>query len=128
MERDFSLSPGYAGETSTSGNDMSRNNQKQAVRASRNRRGPRGLGGQGGVAVQEGPGLNIRELKEMSISQLAQIGKDLGIESTTGTRKQGPAGADREERTDLCRGGARMPAGRLRVPAGTGIQLPAGAR
>ena len=67
---------------------MSRNNQKQPVRASRNRRGPRGLGGQGGIAVQEGPGLNIRELKEMSISQLAQIGKDLGIESTTGTRKQ----------------------------------------
>jgi len=68
---------------------MTRNSQKQAPgRGARNRRPTRGLGGQGGVAVEEGPSLNIRELKEMSISQLVQIGKDLGIEGTTGTRKQ----------------------------------------
>ena len=36
----------------------------------------------------EEKGLDIRELKEMSISQLAQIGKDLGIEGATGSRKQ----------------------------------------
>ncbi|MDA8020101.1 MAG: transcription termination factor Rho [Thermoanaerobaculia bacterium] len=36
----------------------------------------------------EDKGLDIRELKEMSISQLAQIGKDLGIEGATGSRKQ----------------------------------------
>ncbi len=43
---------------------------------------------QGGIGVQDRPGLDIRELKEMSISQLVQIGKDLGIEGVTGTRKQ----------------------------------------
>ncbi|HEX2645148.1 MAG TPA: Rho termination factor N-terminal domain-containing protein, partial [Thermoanaerobaculia bacterium] len=32
--------------------------------------------------------LDIRALKEMSISQLTQIGKDLGVEGATGMRKQ----------------------------------------
>ena len=32
--------------------------------------------------------LDIRALKEMSISQLTQIGKDLGVEGVTGMRKQ----------------------------------------
>ncbi len=79
---------------------MTRNSQKPPGRGPRNRRGSRGAGGQGrpealgraeghgGLALQEGPGLNIRELKEMSISQLVQIGKDLSIEGASGTRKQ----------------------------------------
>ncbi|MEM6794724.1 MAG: Rho termination factor N-terminal domain-containing protein, partial [Acidobacteriota bacterium] len=37
---------------------------------------------------ERGPSLDIRELKEMSISQLVQIGNDLGLEASTGTRKQ----------------------------------------
>jgi hypothetical protein len=32
--------------------------------------------------------LDIRALKEMNISQLTQIGKDLGVEGATGMRKQ----------------------------------------
>ena len=32
--------------------------------------------------------LDIRALKEMSISQLTQIGKDMGVEGATGMRKQ----------------------------------------
>ncbi len=68
---------------------MSRDSQKQPARSSggngQRRRGPRG---QGGVGIQDRPSLDIRELKEMSISQLVQIGKDLGIEGATGTRKQ----------------------------------------
>ncbi|HKV07551.1 MAG TPA: transcription termination factor Rho, partial [Thermoanaerobaculia bacterium] len=38
-----------------------------------------------GTAVEA---LDIRALKEMSISQLTQIGKDLGVEGATGMRKQ----------------------------------------
>lgn len=34
------------------------------------------------------PSLDIRELKEMSISQLVQIAKKLGVEGASGTRKQ----------------------------------------
>ena len=34
------------------------------------------------------PTLDIRELKEMSISQLVQIAKDLGVDGAAGTRKQ----------------------------------------
>ena len=72
---------------------MSRNSQKQpghpagvgqAQRDGARSRGPRAHG----VGVQDRPSLDIRELKEMSISQLVQIGKDLGIEGATGTRKQ----------------------------------------
>ena len=79
---------------------MSKGNPKQG-----NNRGPRGnnrgpKGGRGGhggpqgpgggVAVKERPGptLDIRELKEMSIAQLVQIGKDLNVEGASGTRKQ----------------------------------------
>ncbi len=40
------------------------------------------------AAKETRPTLDIRELKEMSISQLVQIGKELGIEGATGTRKQ----------------------------------------
>ena len=32
--------------------------------------------------------LDIRALKEMNISELTQIGKDLGVEGATGMRKQ----------------------------------------
>ncbi|HEX3530890.1 MAG TPA: Rho termination factor N-terminal domain-containing protein, partial [Thermoanaerobaculia bacterium] len=39
----------------------------------------------GGTAVEA---LDIRALKEMQISQLTQIGKDLGVEGATGMRKQ----------------------------------------
>ncbi len=68
---------------------MSRNSQKQPGR-SPGGNGQRGRGsrGQGSVGIQDRPSLDIRELKEMSISQLVQIGKDLGIEGATGTRKQ----------------------------------------
>src|SRR5215212_8110454 len=38
-----------------------------------------------GTAIEA---LDIRALKEMSISQLTQIGKDLGVEGATGMRKQ----------------------------------------
>ncbi len=50
--------------------------------------GAGGGGGGGGVSLKDRPTLDIRELKEMSISQLVQIGKDLEIEGATGTRKQ----------------------------------------
>jgi transcription termination factor Rho len=44
------------------------------------------------AAVEKGTtgieALDIRALKEMSISQLTQIGKDLGVEGATGMRKQ----------------------------------------
>src|SRR3979411_456088 len=39
----------------------------------------------GGTTVEA---LDIRALKEMSISQLTQIGKDMGVEGVTGMRKQ----------------------------------------
>jgi transcription termination factor Rho len=39
-------------------------------------------------AKNERPMLDIRELKEMSISQLVQIAKDLGVDGATGSRKQ----------------------------------------
>ena len=42
----------------------------------------------GGLSLEEQVTLDIRELKEMSISQLVQIAKDLEIEGATGTRKQ----------------------------------------
>ena len=52
-------------------------------------RGPkRGKGRGKGQPSERQPTLDIRELKEMSISELGQIGKDLGIEGATGTRKQ----------------------------------------
>src|SRR4030081_2678974 len=41
--------------------------------------------GEKGASVES---LDIRALKEMSISQLTQIGKDLGVEGATGMRKQ----------------------------------------
>lgn len=63
---------------------MSRNNQKQ----SGSKGGSRNRGKRGGGQKDNRPGLDIRELKEMSISQLVQIGKDLEIEGATGTRKQ----------------------------------------
>ena len=52
-------------------------------------RGPRNRAkkGQGG-SLKDRPTLDIRELKDMSISQLVQIAKDLDIEGATGTRKQ----------------------------------------
>src|SRR5688500_9645563 len=41
-------------------------------------------------ALQEGkrPGLNITDLKEMTIQNLTQVGKDLGVAGATGMRKQ----------------------------------------
>src|SRR5260370_559280 len=53
-------------------NDMSKPQQNQVV-------------GEKGASVES---LDIRALKEMSISQLTQIGKDLGVEGVTGMRKQ----------------------------------------
>ena len=45
--------------------------------------------GEAGVAVaEEATGLDIRELKDMSIAELVGIAKDLGVEGATGTRKQ----------------------------------------
>jgi transcription termination factor Rho len=60
---------------------MSRNSHK---------RSRRGTGaGSGGAAAQERPAsMDIRELKEMSISQLVEIAKELEIEGAAGTRKQ----------------------------------------
>jgi len=52
-------------------NDMSKPQQNQVVEK--------------GASVES---LDIRALKEMSISQLTQIGKDLGVEGATGMRKQ----------------------------------------
>jgi transcription termination factor Rho len=66
---------------------MNKVNQKPAGP----RGGPRNKGrkpGEAAAALKEGPTLDIRELKEMSISQLVQIAKDLEIEGATGTRKQ----------------------------------------
>ena len=51
-------------------------------------KGPRRKSRSSGKGQDQRPTLDIRELKEMSISQLVQIGKDLGIEGATGTRKQ----------------------------------------
>ena len=53
-------------------NDMSKPQQNQVVVEK-------------GASVES---LDIRALKEMSISQLTQIGKDLGVEGVTGMRKQ----------------------------------------
>jgi len=54
----------------TKRNDMAKSQQNQAEK---------------GSAVEA---LDIRALKEMSISQLTQIAKDLGVEGATGMRKQ----------------------------------------
>ena len=64
---------------------MNKSNQK--TMAPRGGSRDKGKGG-GGVALKDRPTLDIRELKEMSISQLVQIAKDLEIEGATGTRKQ----------------------------------------
>ena len=82
---DFHSPGSEPAESSTSETDMNRDHKQAGRGNSRGRRDPRH---QGGVAVKDRPTLDIRELKEMSISQLAQIGKDLGIEGATGTRKQ----------------------------------------
>ena len=52
---------------------------------------PRGKGrktGEDAASFKDRATLDIRELKEMSISQLVQIAKELEIEGATGTRKQ----------------------------------------
>ncbi|MEE8526805.1 MAG: Rho termination factor N-terminal domain-containing protein, partial [Thermoanaerobaculia bacterium] len=59
---------------------MSRNSHKRSRRRT---------GGGGGAGTQDRPaGMDIRELKEMSISQLVEIAKELEIEGAAGTRKQ----------------------------------------
>ncbi|MEM6457445.1 MAG: transcription termination factor Rho [Acidobacteriota bacterium] len=57
---------------------------KQAAPKSGGSRSKKGRGG----PKDRPPTLDIRELKELSISQLVQIGKDLGVEGAAGTRKQ----------------------------------------
>ena len=60
--------------------------QKPNIR-SKAGRGPKSRG-PGGGNKEKGPTLDIRELKEMSISELAQTANDLGVDGATGTRKQ----------------------------------------
>ena len=52
-------------------------------------------------------------------------GRGRGGPAQAGAHLQDPAGADREDRPDLRRGRARVPAGRLRLPARARVQLPA---
>ncbi|MEM1202211.1 MAG: transcription termination factor Rho [Acidobacteriota bacterium] len=65
---------------------MNKTSQKQPSQRGPKPRPKGARNGQGGKGQE--PTLDIRELKEMSISQLTQIGKELGIEGITGTRKQ----------------------------------------
>ena len=65
---------------------MNKTSQKQPGQRGPKPRPKGSRSGQGSKGQQ--PTLDIRELKEMSISQLTQIGKELGIEGITGTRKQ----------------------------------------
>ncbi|MEM9554308.1 MAG: transcription termination factor Rho [Acidobacteriota bacterium] len=67
--------------------DRPMTNKKATTTRPRTKSRTRGDGG-AGTAVERQPSLDIRELKELSISELAQIGKDLGIEGATGSRKQ----------------------------------------
>ncbi|MEM1176838.1 MAG: transcription termination factor Rho [Acidobacteriota bacterium] len=60
------------------------NNTSETTAPTRTRRKVRSSSG----TKERGPSLDIRELKEMSISQLVQIANELGIEGATGTRKQ----------------------------------------
>ena len=77
--------------------------------------------------------LDIRALKEMSISaahpdRQGPGGRGRHRHAQAGADLQDPAGADREERPDLRRGRARVPARRVRLPARPRVQLPARAR
>ena len=83
--------------------------------------------------ARRGRGLNISELKDMSIQKLTQVAKELNVAGATGHAEAGadlpdPEGADRAERVHLLGGRARSAARRVRVPARAGLQLPAGAR
>jgi len=66
---------------------MSRNSQQQPP-SSQGGGKNRGNKSGPGSANKERPTLDIRELKEMSISQLVEIAKKLEIEGAAGTRKQ----------------------------------------
>ena len=77
------------------------------------------------------PTLDLVELKDMSIQKLNQVAKDMGDRrrrrpAQAGTDLQDPADPGGKERPDLLRGRARVPAGRLRLPARARVQLPAG--
>ena len=96
-------------------------------------RNPSSQGAAGGQGSGDREALDIRALKEMSISQLTQIGqgsrrRGRHRHAQAGADLQDPAGADREERPHLRRGRARVPARRLRLPARPRVQLPARAR
>ena len=62
---------------------MSKTSQKQSSRNPKGRSRSRGQGQKDNRNL-----LDIRDLKEKSISQLVQIAKDLGVDGATGTRKQ----------------------------------------
>ena len=75
-------------------------------------------------------GLNISELKDMSIQKLTQIAKELqrrrrDRHAQAGADLPDPEGADRAERLHLLGRRARSAARRLRVPARARLQLPA---
>ena len=75
-------------------------------------------------------GLNISELKDMSIQKLTQVAKELNVAGATGHAQAGadlpdPEGADRAERIHLLRRRPRGAARRLRLPARARLQLPA---
>ncbi len=84
-------------------------------------------------APQRREGLNITDLKDMSIQKLTQIAKDLTVarrdrHAQAGADLSDPEGADRAERLHLLGRRARSAARRLRLPARARLQLPAGPR
>ena len=76
------------------------------------------------------PTLDLVELKDMSIQNLNEVAKGMGIAGAAGLAQAGadlqdPADAGRKERPDLLRRRARMPARWLRLPARARVQLSA---
>ncbi len=77
--------------------------------------------------------LDIKALKEMSISQLAEAAKELGVTGASSMRKQELIFEILQAQTEksgliFAEGVLEMPARRLRLPARPRLQLPAGAR
>ena len=78
-------------------------------------------------------GLNIGELKDMSIQKLTQVAKDLIVAGATGMRKQDLIFKILKAQTEqsgfiFSEGVLEVLAGRLRVPPRARLQLPAGPR
>ncbi len=99
--------------------------------------GPQGHPGQQRRKQQQGkpgsaPTLDLVELKDMSIQNLNQVAKDMGVLNAAGLRKQElifKILQTQAEKSGLIfsEGVLECLPGRVRIPARSGIQLPAGA-